>query len=287
MFHDPQKDNNQAENTTSRRRFLKQGSLAAAFAAVASTFGLTPFSPALAATNSSQGTPQITQLTGSVAQGYIDQVLTSSDYQRFQQQVQHDYAGVLTIQEHATTAQSIVDNQSRWVVVRVPIAGGEGHSYYAALFQEGSSTIVQTQSGLLTLTREQNIAAIMEKNGVVVANAVITPKGEFVQGKIYKPDSTSVVLDGLTPQQAVLKVMPALSQGACCLLNGLIVFGLLDVAACVVLALVCAAPCAVTFGGACAVCIAAGAGLTGATIGFVVADCQRNPLAFGGFFGCP
>ena len=255
---------------SNRRRFLKQGSLATAFAAVASAFGLTPFSPAQAATGSPQNAPQIKQLTGSVAQGYIDQVLSSHDYQRFKQQAQDNYAGVLTIQEHATTVQSFSDSQSAWLQVHIPIAGGEGHSHYTAFYQKGSSTISLTFSSLFTLTPDQNIAAVVEKNGVVVADVTGTPNGDIVRGTIYKPDGTKVVLDG-TPLHPDIYICWWQCATAC-IGNLGIPLAVLGVAG-----VVCGAGCANPETGVgiavCAVCIAGVVGLSVGIITYCITIC--------------
>jgi hypothetical protein len=181
---------------SNRRRFLKHGGLATAFAGFATAFGLTPFSPARAATVSPHAALQILPLVDSEAKSHINNVLSSQNYHRFQQQVHKEYIGVLTIQEHAATAQSFSDGQHVWIQVHVPIAGGEGHSHYSAFYQRDTPTISQTFGSLFTLTPEQNIVAVVEKNGVVVADLTATPDGDVIQGKAYKPDGTKVVLDG-------------------------------------------------------------------------------------------
>lgn len=182
---------------TNRRRFLKQGTLATGLATLASMFGLTPFSPAQAAAASSGGF-QTAQLTGTEAEGYRHHVLASHDYQRFREQVQQKYEGVLAIHEQAISVESISNQGNTAVLVHVPIAGGEGHSHYTATFQKGSFAIMQAIGGLFTLTPERNITAVVERNGAVVADVTGTPDGSVVHGSLYKPDGTKITLDGST-----------------------------------------------------------------------------------------
>lgn len=273
-------------NRTGRRHFLKQGGLVTGLAAVASAFGLTPFSPARAAADSLQSVPQIVELTGSKAERYIRRVLTSQDYQRFRRQLQQNYAEVLTIQEHATVVQSITDNQQTWIVVRIPIAGGEGHSHYAALFEGNSLMISQAQSGLLTLTPEQDIVAIVEKNGVIVANVTLTSDGQVIRGTISRSDGTNIVLNGHTVEQAIATIRPNIDPMFCCLLNQLVLVGAISIALGILLIAVCGGACVGTLGAACIACIAFWATVTGTLVGISIADCQRNPFGVADFLHC-
>jgi hypothetical protein len=181
----------------SRRNILKRGGLATGLTMLASAFSLAPFSPAQAATTPASDL-QVTDVEGQEATRYLQQVLKSQDYQHFGHLVQREYAGILSIQEHASSVLRITDKQNTLIIVRIPVAGGEGHSHYVATFLPGSFSILQTQSALFTLTAEKNVVALAERNGQVVAEATFTPQGDVSHGYMYNENGVKTNLDGVS-----------------------------------------------------------------------------------------
>jgi len=257
-----------------RRHVLKLGGLAAGVTAVAAAFRLTPFSPTHAASPAAPHSLQAASLEGAQGQHYIQTVLASADYQRFQQQLHQKHPGVFTPQEHAASVIAITSTLEEVVSVRVPIAGGAGHSFYTAAFQGATSAIIETRSGVFTLSG-QNIAVVAERNGIVILDAIETPSGKFVRGTLSTSNSKEITLDGLTAQQARTQLIQPNSSDfwGClnrCLSSQGIPGWLLGF-----IALVCTAACLGTAGLGCAACIAAAAGLTGGEAGWCVSECSR------------
>jgi hypothetical protein len=162
-----------------RRRFLKQGGLAAGAATVFSFFGITPFSPAHAASTSGV---TVTPLDAFQAKPYLQVVFSSSDYHRFQQVVQHDQAGIFTVQELQAEALQVTAQEGAFVVARIPVAGGAGYSYYAAVFKLHTVLILQTLGGLFKSAGVDNIDGYIERDGQVVLHKVLPLDGGLAKG---------------------------------------------------------------------------------------------------------
>jgi len=263
-----------------RRHVLKLGGLAAGVTAVAAAFRLTPFSPTHAASPAAPHSLQAASLEGAQGQHYIQTVLASADYQRFQQQLHQKHPGVFTPQEHAASVIAITSTLEEVVSVRVPIAGGAGHSFYTAAFQGATSAIIETRSGVFTPSG-QNIAGVMERNGKVVLSGVATRKGKFVRGTLSTSNGKKMVLDNLTSQQIHSRLAPNSSNSnTCCIVNGLVIVGGLDIFVAIFVLPVCAVACAVTLGSGCAACIIGAAGVGGAEVGIVLNRCSHDSNAY-------
>jgi hypothetical protein len=276
------KQDNSAHNQTIQnaakdvsRRLLKRGSLATGLTIVASAFSLVPFSLAHAATTAPANVPQITIVEGHEATGYIQQVLRSHGYQLFKQQVLQNYTGVLSIQEQASAVFHLVDSQNALIAVRIPVSGGEGHSYYVATFLPGTQSIIQTQSALFTLTMDKNVIASIESNGQIISTATFTPQGNVIAGYHYKADGTKVTLDGVALPSLVQSSSCGKACAEGCFGNYGIEIGVasLVLAICTSVCLGLASPVAPAAAVGCAICIV---GLTGYDIGVItycIASC--------------
>src|SRR6266702_634316 len=128
------KAKNQAERISSRRQFLNRGKIAAGFAAAAAAIGLTPFSPAYAASTSGSSGIEIKPLIGAKAQRYIQAVFNSQDFQKFEKEVSGKYAGTFSQKKAEASALVVTSSQGSLVAARVPLAGGTGDSFYSATF---------------------------------------------------------------------------------------------------------------------------------------------------------
>ncbi len=267
------RENAELNRQMNRRRVLKLGGLTAGVAAVASAFKLTPFSPIHAASPAASHSVKIASLEGVQGRHYIQAVLASMAYQHFQQQLHQNHPGVFTLQEHAISVVTITSTLEEVVSVRVPIAGGAGHSFYVATFQPSTSAIIETRSGLFTPSG-QNIAVIAERNGIVILDAIATPTGKFVQGTLSTSNGKMMTLDGFTAQQARVQLIQPNSRDfwgclqSCLSSQGIPGWVLGFVA------IICAAACIGTAGLGCAVCIAAAAGISGGQAGWCVSECS-------------
>ncbi len=274
------RENAELNRQMNRRRVLKLGGLTAGVAAVTSAFKLTPFSPIHAASPAASHSVKIASLEGVQGRHYIQAVLASMAYQHFQQQLHQKHPGVFTLQEHAISVVTITSTLEEVVSVRVPIAGGAGHSFYVATFQPSTSAIIETRSGLFTPSG-QNIAGVMEQNGKVVLSGIATRTGKFVQGTLSTSNGKMMLLDNLTSQQIHSRLAPDSSNtNICCLINGLVIVGGLDIFVAIFVIPFCAAACAVTLGGGCIGCVVGAAGVGGAEVGIVLNRCSHDPNGY-------
>jgi hypothetical protein len=224
-------------------------------------------------------------LQGTDAQPFIQAVLASQDYQDFKQRIQREFAGTFTPQENAIEVMAISSGQDQITIARIPITGGAGNSYYAAHFQGNPTTIGETSNGLFTLTRDQNTAVVIRRNGTEVLNATVTPAGTFARGTLTTSTGQKVTLDGLTGQQAALQVNSVTAQQTAspqvaedfiscfnsCLSNGGI--GFFTILLIDTVCAVGAVTCGPTAGAGCLACIGSISFLAGAIAGFCIQQC--------------
>ncbi len=271
----------ESESHVNRRSFLKRGSIVAGFTTFAGALSLTPFSPVHAATRSTQALPQITMLDSGKAKPYIETVIKSSRYQDFKLNTQKVYPELFSAQEQQASAIRVTLNQDTLIMVRIPVTGGTGNSYYVTAFQPGNLIATMSTSALFSLTSDNNVHAVAERNGQTVLDAVLTPQGDAVNGTLYVEGGSPIILSGLTAKEILhTKITPDTSQSPfCCVLSGLVVYGFVSLDVVLVALVVCLAACVVTVGLACVGCIAAATGVSAGAFGFLEGICNRNPNA--------
>src|SRR5690242_3082768 len=141
---DQEKDGQQSAASLNRRRFFKKGGL---LVGLVSAFSLTPFSWAHADTYSTNPV-QVSDLTGSSAEKYLQATLTSRDYLQFKQHLAQQYPNTFTVQETAPVVVLVQDSSAKLISVHIPVQGGAGQSFFAATLQADTATSLTTRNGL-------------------------------------------------------------------------------------------------------------------------------------------
>jgi hypothetical protein len=201
MSHEDEKGNERRPDDLGRRKLLKRGVILAGASALASALGLTPFVGHADAVSSGEGSPtvKVVELSAAEQKRYIGLTLASSHYRAHRQQQQSRLSQGFSIAESKAEARLLDDGTTKTVVVRIPIEGGAGYSYYAESYQYQTSNLLDTMAGLFSVTADKNIAAVCWKNGKEVVNVVITPDGKQMlsgtvlssTGQVQTVDSTA------------------------------------------------------------------------------------------------
>jgi hypothetical protein len=161
------------------------------------------------------------------------------------------------------------------VVVRVPIIGGAGGSFYGATLHSDSATVDSAISGIFS-SAGTNVATVMERNGTAVLDAVISPSGDFLSGTLTGSAGTTILDDLrsdefhslLHPNQNVSGFFRCLRD--CLRGAGIPLWLVLGLAA------VCASACVVTEGLACEGCVALATGASRAVALHCISSCAST-----------
>lgn len=203
------KDEHKQSFALSRRQIFAKGGL---LAGILSALSFTPFSWAEAATRVSQDPIQVSDLTGAKATKYVQATLTSADYLQFKRQFAQQYAGTFTIQESRARVTQIKTASDQVVIVRLPIQGGAGYSFYAATFQPNTTTPLSRRTGLFLPAGGGTIHAIMTRDGQVIFDGTISSDGSSISGTLTTSNGKRIVLRGASAKSAIDQARSATGQ---------------------------------------------------------------------------
>ncbi len=182
-----------------RRRLLKHGGVAA----LASAISLTPFTPIHAAGTPEQSNIEIKPLPGTKAQQYIQEVLASQDYLRFEQEISQNYAKTFTVTKTGASAVEVVFQGKSLIVTKIPLGGGANNSFYGATLSPDTGTILLAISSLFTFTAEGHIYAVGSRDGHVAFEGTLSHDGgTIIQGTLHTLNTTKTV------QGSFMEVVP-------------------------------------------------------------------------------
>jgi hypothetical protein len=207
----------------------------------------------------------ISPLEGADGERYVQAVVSSADYERFRNALSQERGQTFTLQEQEAVALRVESGEQQVVSVHVPIAGGAGDSFYGAVLDADSAAVRNSLSGLFDRNAEGGVAAVVERDGTVLLDAVMAPEGNVLTGTLTT-DGRTTELTGVAVSELSALVAPPVTTDLLGCVNDCLVDAGINQLLIGVIEAACGVACGVTVGAGCIACIAAVIGVASGTL---------------------